>query len=153
MHPCELVETLAARKARAVAALLDDGIVIGADTVVVSGGQVLGKPADAGDAVEMLRRLQGRSHEVYTGVALVDAGGGKVLIDHSRTRVYFKPLGDPEIFKYVSTGEPLDKAGAYAVQGLAAMFVSRLEGCYTNVVGLPLARLSDMLGELGYNVL
>lgn len=153
LHPRELVETLAAGKARAVAALLDDGIVIGADTVVVLGRKVLGKPAGAGDAVEMLRQLQGRSHEVYTGVALVDAGCGKILIDHARTRVFFKPLGEPEILKYVSTGEPLDKAGAYAVQGLAAMFVSRLEGCYTNVVGLPLAKLSDMLGEFGYDVL
>lgn len=153
MNPSDMVEMLAARKARAVAALLDDGIVIGADTVVVLDNQALGKPADLNDAVEMLRRLQGKSHEVYTGVALADAGRRKIITDHAKTRVYFKPLQEAEIRKYVSTGEPLDKAGAYAVQGLAAMFITRLEGCYTNVVGLPLAKLADMLQEFGYRVL
>ncbi len=153
MKPCDLVEMLAARKARAVAVLLEDGIVIGADTVVVLDNQILGKPADLNDAVAMLRRLQGRSHEVYTGVALADAGRGKIIKDHVKTRVYFRPLEEAEIQKYVSTGEPLDKAGAYAVQGLAAMFITRLEGCYTNVVGLPLAKLADMLQEFGYRVL
>jgi septum formation protein len=153
MNPSDMVEMLAARKARAVAALLDDGIVIGADTVVVLDNQALGKPADLKDSVEMLPRLQGKSHEVYTGVALADAGRRKIIIDHAKTRVYFKPLQEAEIRKYVSTGEPLDKAGAYAVQGLAAMFITRLEGCYTNVVGLPLAKLADMLQEFGYRVL
>ena len=147
------METLAARKALAAAGLLDKGIVIGADTVVALNGQVLGKPTGTSDAVEMLRQLQGTNHEVYTGVALVDAGRREILIDHEQTRVYFKPLEEIEILRYVSTGEPMDKAGAYAIQGLAAMFISRLEGCYTNVVGLPLAKLSEMLRQFGYNVL
>ena len=153
LRPDELVETLAARKALAAAGLLDKGIVIGADTVVALNGQVLGKPTGTSDAVEMLRQLQGTNHEVYTGVALVDAGRREILIDHEQTRVYFKPLEEIEILRYVSTGEPMDKAGAYAIQGLAAMFISRLEGCYTNVVGLPLAKLSEMLRQFGYNVL
>lgn len=153
LRPDELVETLAARKAWAAAGLLDKGIVIGADTVVALNGQVLGKPTGTSDAVEMLRLLQGTNHEVYTGVALVDAGRREILIDHEQTRVYFKPLEEIEILRYVSTGEPMDKAGAYAIQGLAAMFISRLEGCYTNVVGLPLAKLSEMLRQFGYNVL
>mgnify|MGYP001491180455 CR=1 FL=1 len=152
LRPDELVETLAARKAWAAAVLLNEGIVIGADTVVALNGQVLGKPADTSDAAEMLRLLQGTNHEVYTGVALVDAGRREILIDHEQTRVYFKPLEEVEILRYVSTGEPMDKAGAYAVQGLAAMFIGRLEGCYTNVVGLPLAKLSEMLKQFGYNV-
>lgn len=153
LSPFELVQLLAVRKAMAVAGTLDDGIVIGADTVVVWHGQVLGKPSGEEDAVEMLRRLQGDVHEVYTGVALVDAGTGKVLVDHEKTRVFFRAIDEDEIRRYVATGEPLDKAGAYAVQGLGAIFVKGLEGCYTNVVGLPLARLAEMLKQSGYNVL
>lgn len=153
VSPFELVELLAVRKAMAVARMLDEGIVIGADTVVVWRGQVLGKPSGQEDAVEMLRRLQGTTHEVYTGVALVDANSRKVLIEHEKTRVFFRSIDEEEIRRYVATGEPMDKAGAYAVQGLAAIFMRSLEGCYTNVVGLPLARLAEMLKLFGYNVL
>lgn len=153
VSPFELVELLAVRKAMAVARMLDEGIVIGADTVVVWHGQVLGKPSGQEDAVEMLRRLQGTTHEVYTGVALVDANSRKVLIEHEKTRVFFRSIDEEEIRRYVATGEPMDKAGAYAVQGLAAIFMRSLEGCYTNVVGLPLARLAEMLKLFGYNVL
>lgn len=153
LNPFELVELLAVRKAMAVARTLDDGIVIGADTVVFWHGQPLGKPSDGEDAVEMLKRLQGTAHEVYTGVALVDAATRKVLIDHEKTRVFFRPADEEEIRRYVATGEPMDKAGAYAVQGLAAIFIKGLEGCYTNVVGLPLARLSEMLKQFDYHVL
>lgn len=153
LSPFELVELLAVRKAMAAARMLEDGIVIGADTVVVWHGRVLGKPCDEEDAVEMLRRLQGIAHEVYTGVALVDAGSRKVLIEHEKTRVFFRSLREEEIRRYVATGEPMDKAGAYAVQGLAAIFINGIEGCYTNVVGLPLARLAEMLKQFGYNVL
>lgn len=153
VSPSELVELLAERKASAVAGILDEGLIIGADTVVVCQGEVLGKPSDEEDAARMLRRLQGTAHEVYTGVALVDAARGKSLIGHEKTRVYFRPLDEDEIRRYTATGEPMDKAGAYAVQGLASIFISGLEGCYFNVVGLPLARLSNMLKEFGYNVL
>lgn len=148
----EIVEALAERKALATARVLDDGLVIAADTVVVWRGQVLGKPADDEDAVKMLQCLQGDFHDVYTGLALVAASTGKVLTGHEKTRVFFKALSEEEIRLYVATGEPGDKAGAYAVQGLAAVFVESLEGCYTNVVGLPLARLGEMLKQSGYDI-
>lgn len=153
LSPFELVQLLAVKKAMAVARLLEDGIVIGADTLVVVNGQPLGKPADGEEAVEMLKRLQGAGHEVCTGVALVDAATRKVQVELERTRVFFRTLEEEEIRRYVATGEPLDKAGAYAVQGLAAIFIKGLEGCYTNVVGLPLARLAKMLRQFGYKVL
>ncbi|OPY55927.1 MAG: Septum formation protein Maf [Pelotomaculum sp. PtaU1.Bin035] len=153
LKPFETVELLAVRKAMAVAAGLDGGIVVGADTVVVWRGQVLGKPSGEEEAVEMLKRLEGCSHEVYTGVALVDAGSRKVEVSNEKTRVQFRPLSEEEIRRYVSTGEPLDKAGAYGAQGLGAIFIERIEGCYTGVIGLPLARLSKMLKRFGYNVL
>ena len=153
LSPFELVELLAVKKAMAVARMLEDGIVIGADTVVFWHGQPLGKPSDGDDAMEMLGRLQGTVHEVYTGVALVDADSRKVLIEHEKTRVFFRSFDEEEIRRYVATGEPMDKAGAYAIQGLGAIFIKGLEGCYSNVVGLPLARLAKMLKQFGYNVL
>lgn len=149
----DIVESLALKKALATARVLDDGLVIAADTVVVWRGQVLGKPSSDKEAVEILERLQGDFHEVYTGLALADACNGKFLTGYERTRVFFKPLSSEEIRLYVATGEPMDKAGAYAIQGLAAVFVKGLEGCYTNVVGLPLARLAEMLKQFGYDVL
>ncbi len=153
LSPPELVERLAERKAAAVARELNDGIVIGADTVVVWRGQVLGKPLSEPEAFDMLAKLQGGVHEVFTGVALIDARSGKVLVEHEKTRVFFRAMEEEEINRYVASGEPFDKAGAYGVQGLAAIFIKRLEGCYTNVVGLPLARLSVMLKEFGFKVL
>ena len=132
---------------------MHDGIVIGADTVVVWQGQVLGKPKNGDEAFEMLFKLQGSCHEVYTGIALIDVSSGEVLVGHEKTRVCFRSLDEREIRLYAASGEPLDKAGAYGVQGLAAIFITRIEGCYTNVVGLPLARLSLMLKQLGCNVL
>lgn len=149
----EMVQYLAAAKARCVADNLADGIVVGADTVVVWQGLVLGKPSGAEEAVEMLQRLQNSTHEVYTGVALVDAGSGKMEVGYDKTRVIFRPLAGAEIRRYVATGEPLDKAGAYGAQGIGAIFIERIEGSYTNVVGLPLARLSLMLKHFDYDVL
>jgi len=153
LKPYEMVQYLAARKAMSVADSLADGVVIGADTVVVWRGQVLGKPSNEREAVEMLKRLQGCEHEVFTGVALVDAGNRKVDVGHDKTRVIFRPLDEDEIRRYVSTGEPLDKAGAYGAQGIGAIFIERIEGSYTNVVGLPLTRLSLMLKKFGCDVL
>jgi septum formation protein len=153
MSPPELVEFLAEKKAAAVARNLHDGIVLGADTVVVWQGQVLGKPRSEEEAFGMLVKLQGSTHDVYTGVALIDVCSGKKLVEHEKTRVFFRVMEEVEIRRYVASGEPLDKAGAYGVQGLAAIFINKLEGCYTNVVGLPLARLSVMLKAVGYNVL
>lgn len=153
LSPPELVELLAKKKAAAAARELNDGIVIGADTVVVWQGQVLGKPRNGDEAFEMLLKLQGCSHEVYTGVAVIDVSSGKALVQHEKTRVSFSPLDEREIRLYIDSGEPLDKAGAYGVQGLAAVFITKIEGCYTNVVGLPLAMLTSMLKQLGYKVL
>lgn len=153
MSPPELVEFLAERKATAVARNLHEGIVLGADTVVVWQGQVLGKPLNEEDAFSMLVKLQGSTHDVYTGVALIDVHSGKIMVGHEKTRVFFRNIEEDEIRRYVASGEPLDKAGAYGVQGLAAIYINKLEGCYTNVVGLPLARLSVMLKAIGYNVL
>lgn len=151
--PAKLVEELALGKARDVAAGRKGGLVLGADTVVILEGAVLEKPADAAEAREMLAGLAGKWHEVYTGLALVEAESGRSLIGHERTRVLFRPLKMAEIAAYVASGEPLDKAGAYGIQGLGATLVARIEGCYTNVVGLPLPRLTLMLREMGWEVL
>ena len=130
------VERLARAKAGAVGATPED-IVLGADTVVVVDGQILGKPADAADAERMLRLLSGREHQVITGICL--RRGDQIITDAETTTVRFVALTDNEIRDYVASGEPLDKAGAYAIQGLAAKFIDRIVGCDFNVVGLPLA--------------
>jgi len=137
---------LAQEKARAVDGGDPDLVVLGADTVVVIDGLVLGKPADDRDAIEMLGRLSGRAHEVLTGIAV--RGAGRLLTDVSRTTVRFVPLSPGEIAWYVASGEPRDKAGAYAIQGLASRFVDRIEGSYSNVVGLPIAAVYDLLKVL-----
>lgn len=137
------VQRLAREKAQAALARKPDAVVLGADTIVLAGGEILGKPRDAEDAARMLRVLAGRAHEVLTGVALADARG--VTVDLARTTVWFGPLSDQEIADYVASGEPRDKAGAYAIQGLASKFVQRIEGSYSNVVGLPVALVYRLL--------
>ncbi|APB69973.1 septum formation inhibitor Maf [Paenibacillus peoriae] len=155
--PQQIVETLAARKAEAVvntaAQSKEAGLVIGSDTIVVLDGSVLGKPADHADAVRMLTALQGRTHRVYTGVACIHTGTGEMLVRHRQTEVTMKPLSQEQIVAYVNTGEPSDKAGAYGIQGMGATLVESIQGCYFNVVGLPLSLLSDMLSDFGVNVL
>jgi len=151
--PSNIVCALAMRKAHSVAqmqmAVHGAGIIIGADTIVVLAGQVLGKPKSRAHAIEMLSLLQGKKHEVYTGVAIVDARTGITRSDYSKTIVRMKPCSQDKVERYVDTGEPMDKAGAYAIQGLGAMLIDGIEGCYFNVVGLPLSLLSDMLEEFG----
>ncbi|MBU4534051.1 MAG: Maf family protein [Eubacteriales bacterium] len=149
MSPSEQVEALALAKARFVAGPFSDGVVLGADTIVVLDGRMLGKPANASEAITMLQFLQGREHVVYTGVALVDVSTGRDATLSESTRVHFAPLDRPTIEWYVSTGEPMDKAGAYGVQGLGSMFIEGINGCYFNVVGLPLRRVALMLKEFG----
>ena len=141
--PTAYVERLAIEKARAVLALRPDARVLGADTTVTIDGEILGKPTDADDAARMLRMLSGRPHEVHTGVALVSAAG--VRSDVETTRVWFAAMTDEDISWYVATGEPVDRAGAYAIQGLASRFIPRIEGSYSNVVGLPVAMVSSIL--------
>ena len=138
-------------KARAVARQWTGGpaVVLGADTEVVLDGRYLGKPRDADDAARMLRALSGRTHEVVTGLALVDAPSGREETLAVTTRVTMIDAGDEEIAAYVATGEPLDKAGAYAVQGLGARLVARVDGCFTNVVGLPVETTRRLLERWG----
>jgi len=138
------VRRLAREKAGAVASTRLFGLVLGADTVVVVEGDILGKPRDTEDAARMLRRLSARTHEVLTGVALVRAETGNSVSGVARTRVRFGELSEEEIKNYVETGEPLDKAGAYAVQGRAAPFIEHIEGEYWNVVGLPVRLVYEL---------
>lgn len=147
--PDRLVVRLAEAKARDVAARRPDDVVIGADTVVVLDGQILGKPREREEARRMLRQLSGRTHQVWTGLAVVHRASGRAELAAERTDVTFRELSQDEIDRYTQLGEGLDKAGAYAVQGVGALFVERLEGCYFNVVGLPLARLHSLLTRFG----
>jgi len=143
--PEDYVTRLAEWKARAIEAHPEEQ-VLGADTTVVVDGEMLAKPADAADASRMLRALAGRAHEVLTGICL--KRGDRVVRDHARTRVWFVPLSDTEIAEYVASGEPMDKAGGYAIQGHASKFIPKIEGCYFNVVGLPVALVYLRLREL-----
>jgi septum formation protein len=146
--PAEYVERLA--RAKALSVCREGGEwVLAADTTVVCGGAILEKPADAEDARRMLRMLSGRDHEVLTAVCLRHQGYSWSAIES--TRVWFDHLGQSEIEAYVATGEPMDKAGAYGIQGAASKFIPRIEGCYFNVVGLPVARVRLLLAEAGYN--
>ncbi len=138
----DYVVRVAADKARACAAT-PDAVILGADTVVVVDGRILGKPVDDADAARMLRLLSGRGHDVLTGLAI--RRGGRVAVEVDSTAVTFATLSDVDIAWYVASGEPRDKAGAYAVQGLASRFVERVDGSYSNVVGLPVALACRML--------
>jgi septum formation protein len=155
--PGEGAEAYAVRvaldKARVAAGRAVDGIVIAADTIVVLGDAILGKPADARDAERMLGMLSGRMHRVISGLALVDAKTGKARTGAACTMVWFRDLTPARIRAYVLTGEPLDKAGAYGIQEKGALLVRKIEGCYFNVVGLPLSLLGEMLHEYGVNLL
>ncbi len=150
----ELVSRLAEAKARSAAeragSSAGPALVVGADTAVVVDGLVLGKPASAEDARGMLQRLSGRTHGVITGLAVIRLPDGATVTERETTQVTFAPLSEQEIEDYVASGEPLDKAGAYAIQGRGGRFVTRIEGCHFNVVGLPLARLYRILREFGW---
>ena len=146
--PCAYVERLALEKATAVRARLRDDtntLVLAADTTVVVDEHILEKPADGADAARMLRLLRGRSHQVLTGICLFDANGADVRSE--ATTVTFGPMSEDEIASYVATGEPMDKAGAYAIQGIASRWICLVEGNYPNVVGLPMSLIYRMLRE------
>lgn len=142
------VRRLAVEKARAAASSPED-FVLAADTVVVVDGVVLEKPRSVEDAAEMLRLLGGHSHSVLTGVCLLHDGQERAEVE--ATRVYVSPLSAEEVRAYCASGEPMDKAGAYAIQGLASKFIERIEGCYFNVVGLPISLVYRLLKEAGYS--
>ncbi|MBE6957253.1 MAG: septum formation inhibitor Maf [Ruminococcaceae bacterium] len=152
LSPDRLVEYLSADKARHVAGgFAPEDIIIAADTVVAVEGRILGKPHSRQEAVEMLTLLSGRSHAVYTGVTV--CRGDVTLTEHERTRVTFRPLTAAEIEAYVDSKEPMDKAGSYGIQGLGSLLVEGIEGDYYNVMGLPVCRLGQMLGKVGFDVL
>ena len=150
LAPAEIVVENAVRKAKAVAEAFPGDAVLGADTIVFLDGRVYGKPKDGEEAKAMLRALAGREHEVATGIAWVHAG--EVFTDVETTRVFFAPLTEEAIDAYVKTGEPLDKAGAYAIQGRAAQFIESIEGSFSNVVGLPLYAVCRLAGKAGVNL-
>lgn len=150
--PQDHVQRLAAAKGELVAArAVGPAIVIAADTVVALEGRILGKPRSTDDARHMLEQLSGRTHSVLTGVALIRLPDAERRSFVESTLVHFAQLGDGDIVQYLATDEPYDKAGAYAIQGRAGRFIPRIEGCYFNVVGLPLARLMHGLRELGWS--
>ncbi|HEY2491865.1 MAG TPA: Maf family protein [Paenibacillus sp.] len=155
--PRQIVEGLALRKAETVynkfSPYKEPCIIVGSDTIVLLDNQVMGKPNDDNEAYEMLLLLQGRTHEVYSGVACIDAMTGRTVVNHRVTSVTMKSLSAETIQSYVNSGEPSDKAGAYAIQGLGATLIDGIDGCYFNVVGLSVSLLSDMLSELGLDVL
>lgn len=144
--PQEVVMSLARQKAEHVFKNHPDACVIGSDTIVVLGEEILGKPADPAEAAAYLRRLQGRSHRVYTGLSLLTPQGEKQGFDMAE--VHFAPMSEEEIAWYVSTGDPMDKAGAYGIQGGAALFCQRMDGDYYNVMGLPVCRLGEVLRRM-----
>ena len=149
-EPKEAVQELAALKAKAVAKQTQkEGLIIGADTIVVLDGKILGKPSDEKEAASMLNALQGRSHQVYTGVALIcrEKGAQSLRTFYEKTEVTMYPMSDREISEYVATGEPMDKAGAYGIQGRAGIYVKGICGDYNNVVGLPISRLYHEISD------
>jgi len=151
-QPEELAEALALAKAEAVARDEGEAVVIAADTIVVDGDTILGKPADGAAAAETLRRLRGKTHRVITGLAVVDAGSGRRAASHVVTTVHMRDYSNSEIADYVARGEPLDKAGAYAIQDERFHPVASYDGCYCNVVGLPLKALVILLRRAGLDI-
>ncbi|HEX5733062.1 MAG TPA: Maf family protein [Blastocatellia bacterium] len=149
--PADYIIRLARAKVIDAARKRDSGLVIGADTIVVLDGRILGKPRDEDDAIRMLKLISGRWHAVMTGVALYDAATRREVADYDKTLVRFAQLSDKEIDWYVNTGEPMDKAGSYAIQERGAMFVEEIAGSYHNVVGLPLTLLYRLSKRMGYS--
>jgi septum formation protein len=150
LSPDEVVMELAERKAQVVFQKNQDSFVIGSDTVVVADNQIIGKPADEAEAISTLKRLSGRQHEVFTGVAIVSPTGTSKF--YERTEVWFWELTDEDINAYVQSGEPFDKAGAYGIQQLGSMLVKKINGDYFAVVGLPVARTIRELKKAGYSL-
>ena len=146
--PVNHVLDLSRKKAESVAKEKDKGLILGADTIVVSGGEILGKPRDENDARSILKKLSGKAHKVYTGLTLINKSNEKVLCDYDCTLVQFNQLKDEDISKYIATGEPMDKAGAYGIQGMGSFLVHHIEGDLDNVIGLPVKKLKEMLKKI-----
>lgn len=144
----ELVKSNALRKAQEVAGRVKSGIIIAADTISVQGGRIFGKPKDLTDARRMLKRFSNKPQDVYTGIAIIDKDSNRTLTDYERTRVWMDRFTDKEITDYFRKVSPLDKAGSYDIQGRGAFFINRIDGCFYNVVGLPLRKLYRMLKKV-----
>ncbi|KAB8317175.1 septum formation inhibitor Maf [Tolypothrix campylonemoides VB511288] len=151
-EPAQLVKTLAQRKAETVAPQFQSALIMGCDSILAINGEIHGKPADAEQARQRWQKMQGRFGDLYTGHALIDNPQNRTLVKYQVTRVYFAQLSDRTIEAYVATGEPLKCAGAFALEGRGSLFVEKIEGCYSNVIGLSLPLLRQMLAELGYDV-
>jgi len=150
--PEEQVELLSRSKARAAAERVNEGLIIAADTLVVLDEKVLGKPENVESAIGILKQLLGRTHRVFTGVTVWDVSTGRAVTAHECTVVEMRQATHEEISRYVRTGEPMDKAGAYGIQGLGSIFITGIQGCYFNVMGLPVYKLTRLLRELGLDV-
>lgn len=148
----DLVIQNALRKAEVVARKSKSGVIIGADTVVVAGKKIIGKPKDLSDAYKTIKLLTRKPQWVYSGLAVVDIDNKKVFTDYEKTKIYMCRLSDQQIKKYLKKVSPLDKAGSFDIQGLGGIFIDRIEGCYYNVVGLPLAKLARILEKTGCEV-
>ncbi len=153
LGPHERAQKISLKKAEVVASRHKNAVVIAADTFIVSGGQILGKPHSENEARKMLETLSGKSHSVITGFSIIDTGTNKMLSKSVETKIYIRKLTLAGIDAYVKSKEPLDKAGAYAIQGLGAVLVEKIEGDYFNVIGLPLSALTEALKEFGVNIL
>ena len=153
LPPIKMVTELSLAKAREVGKLVEDTVVIAGDTIVLNQGDVLGKPKDKKEAVSMLKGLSGKTHKVLTGIAIFSTFDNKTMVDHDLTDVYMREITEDEIIKYVDTGEPMDKAGAYAIQGLGGIFVEKISGSYFTVMGLPIHKLQTMLKEFSVDVI
>lgn len=150
-EPEILAKELAYQKALAVAPKVRQGLILGADTMVCLGSEILGKPAGIEDAYHILRKLSGRKHRVVTGLSLLEVPSGRHQEAAVISEVTFRTLKEEEIWEYVRTGEPLDKAGAYAIQGRGGGLIAQITGCYTNIIGLPVPKLLEMLQEFGFS--
>ena len=148
-HPAQTVRRLALHKSETASLKIRKGIIITADTIVVLDKEIIGKPKDEKDAYKILSKLSGRTHLVFTGFVVKNLTSGKSIVDYERTKVTFRELTSKEIYDYIKTGSPMDKAGAYGIQDdFGAVFVEKIDGCYYNVVGLPLAKLYRSLMEI-----
>lgn len=147
--PVTHVLELSRRKAQSVADEVEDGIILGADTIVVLKREILGKPKSKNGALSILKKLSGRMHQVYTGITLINKSTGKMISDYDVTQVKFNQLDEEEILNYIATGEPMDKAGAYGIQGMGSFLVNYIEGSLDNVIGLPTKKLQEMLSRIG----
>ncbi|MEJ6950449.1 Maf family protein [Natronospora cellulosivora (SeqCode)] len=152
LNPVEMVKKLAKAKAERVAENLENTVVIAADTIVLIDDIILGKPLNRGEAVSILQKIQGEKHQVFTGFAVCDTETKNFIVDYDKTDVFMRSISDEEIMSYVDTGEPMDKAGAYGIQGIGGIFVDKILGSYFTVMGLPIHKLALVLRDFDFKI-